>query len=170
MSQATPTLHLVCGKAASGKSTLTAQLAQTEKTVVIAEDAWLAALFGDEITSIRDYVRYASRLRGALHPHIVALLRTGLSVVLDFPANTVETREWMRDLLEASQVANKLHVLEVPDAVCKARLRARNARGDHPFSVTDEQFEQLASHFVAPTGAEGFDIVRHPFKPDRPER
>lgn len=166
MSRSTPTLHLVCGKAASGKSTLTDLLARDAQTVVIAEDEWLAALFGDEMKTIRDYLRCASRLRGAMQPHVVALLRAGMSVVLDFPANTVETRKWMRELVEAGQAANRLHYLDVPDDVCKARLRARNARGDHPFSVTDEEFDQLARHFVAPTEDEGFDIVRHEVQPD----
>ncbi len=161
MTQAPPTLHLVCGKAASGKSTLTASLGHAPGTVVIAEDDWLAGLFADEMVSISDYVRCSAKLREVMGPHVVSLLRAGLSVVLDFPANTVATRAWMRGLAEGANVANQLHFLDVPDDICKARLRARNDSGAHPFSVTDEQFEQLARHFVAPSEAEGFVIVRH---------
>ncbi|WP_439521227.1 AAA family ATPase [Marivita sp.] len=40
----TPTLHLLCGKIASGKSTLTVQLSRTAGTIVIAEDEWLNGL------------------------------------------------------------------------------------------------------------------------------
>jgi hypothetical protein len=32
-------------------------------------------------------------------PHIVDILQQGLSVVLDFPANTVTYRNWMRSLI-----------------------------------------------------------------------
>lgn len=161
MTQAPPTLHLICGKAASGKSTLTASLGQAAGTVVIAEDDWLAALYSDEMVSISDYVRCSAKLRAVMGPHVVSLLDAGLSVVLDFPANTVATRAWMRSIAEGAQAAHRLHFLDVPDAVCKARLRARNASGAHPFSVTDEQFEQLARHFVVPSEDEGFVIVRH---------
>lgn len=161
MARPTPTLHLVCGKAAAGKSTLTARLGAASGTVVIAEDAWLAALYGDEMATLRDYVRCAGRLRGAMGPHVIALLRAGVTVVLDFPANTVEARAWMRGLSEAAGADNRLHVLDVPDAVCKARLRARNRSGDHPFTLTEDQFDQLAKHFVPPTEDEGFEIVRH---------
>jgi len=161
MSQTLPTLHLLCGKAASGKSTLTARLGAAPGTVVIAEDDWLAALFGDQMTTLADYLRCATRLRAIMEPHVVALLRAGTSVVLDFPANTVETRRWMRRLVDTSGAAHRLHVLDVPDAVCKARLRARNARGDHPFAVTEAQFDQLSRHFVPPSEDEGFDIVWH---------
>ena len=161
MTQALPTLHLVCGKAASGKSTLTASLGQAAGTVVIAEDDWLAGLFADEMVSISDYVRCSAKLRAVMGSHVVSLLGAGLSVVLDFPANTVANRAWMRGIAEGAQAAHRLHYLDVPDDICKARLRARNASGMHPFSVTDEQFEQLARHFVPPSEAEGFVIVRH---------
>lgn len=161
MTQTEPMLHLLCGKPASGKSTLTARLSQTAKTVVIAEDDWLATLYGDQMTALPDYVRCSARLRDAIAPHVTALLRAGVSVVLDFPANTVETRRWMRSLVVASGAAHRLHYLDVPDALCKARLRARNASGNHPFAVTEAQFDRIAEHFVPPSEDEGFDILRH---------
>ncbi|MBP2497615.1 putative kinase [Methylobacterium sp. PvP062] len=44
----------------------------------------------------------------------MALLRLGLSVVLDFPANTVASRARMRTLFEAAGVAHRLHVPTCP--------------------------------------------------------
>ena len=161
MTRSTPMLHLLCGKAASGKSTLAARLGKAPNTVVIAEDAWLFALFGDEMTALADYVRCAAKLRAAMAPHVVALLRSGTSVVLDFPANTVETRRWMREMIDASGARHQMHLLDVTDDVAKARLRARNAGGDHPFAVTEDQFDRLAKHFVPPSEDEGFEVVRH---------
>ena len=58
-----PTLHMVCGKIASGKSTLIAALAQQPRTILISEDVWLGALFVDQMSSPADYVRAAARLR-----------------------------------------------------------------------------------------------------------
>lgn len=156
-----PTLHLVCGKIAAGKSTLTDRLGQQPGTVVVAEDHWLARLYPGEQTSLADYARNAGRLRDAMAPHLVALLRLDLSVVLDFPANTVASRAWMRTLFEAAGVAHQLHVLDVPDAVCKARLRLRNAEGAHPFTVTDAEFDLFSRYFVPPDPEEGFTLVVH---------
>ncbi|MDQ2091110.1 AAA family ATPase [Marimonas arenosa] len=161
MSRSSPTLHLVCGKVASGKSTLTRKLGQSPGTVVIAEDDWLSALFSDEMSSISDYARCAAKLRNTMGPHVASLLKSGVSVVLDFPANTLASRTWMRGIIQAANVAHRLHYLDVPDEVCIARLRARNAGGEHPFVVTDEQFRQLSEHFVVPSTGEGFNIVRH---------
>ena len=161
MSPTSPTLHLLCGKIASGKSTLTAKLGGVDGTVVIAEDDWLNVLYSHEMPSISDYARCTSQLRRIMGPHIASLLNAGVSVVLDFPANTIETRNWMRGILEQTNAAHRLHVLDVPDEVCLARLHARNAHGDHPFAATEEQFRQFSRHFLAPSPDEGFDIVLH---------
>ena len=154
-----PTLHLLCGKIASGKSTLAAELAAAPGTVLISEDAWLAPLYGEEMLSVADYVRCAARLRAAMQPHLTALLQAGVSVVLDFPANTVENRAWMKTVIAQSGVAHRLHYLDTPDDLCKARLRARNAAGEHAFAATDAQFDLITRYFVAPCEEEGFQTV-----------
>lgn len=156
-----PMLHLLCGKIAAGKSTLAARLAKAEGAILLSEDAWLAALYGDEMKTLADFVHYSGRLRGIMEPHVASLLRTGVSVVLDFAANTVETRAWMRRILDATGARHKLHVLTPPDEVCLARLRARNARGEHPFAATEAQFERVSKHFVPPSEEEGFVIMVH---------
>lgn len=108
-----------------------------------------------------DYMRFSAKLRGAMAPHVELLLAAGVSVVLDYPANTVAQRRWMQSLVECSNQSHQMHVLDVPDAVCLARLRARNASGTHPFSVTDAQFFRFAAHFVPPRPVEGFNVIQH---------
>lgn len=156
-----PKLHILCGKIAAGKSTLAKRLGSLPGTVAIAEDDWLNALFAEEIRTVKDYVRCSTNLKGIMGPHVATLLSTGFSVVLDFPANTPGQRRWFKDIIETTGVSHNLHLLDVPDAVCLARLHARNAAGDHPFAVTDAQFHEVTSHFTAPTQVEGFNIVRH---------
>jgi predicted kinase len=152
---------MVCGKIAAGKSTLTRRLASAPATVLISEDAWLDALYPGEIHELSDYVRAAGRLKQAMAGHVAALLSAGVSVVLDFPANTVANRAWARGIFEKAGATHQLHFLDVPDAVCKERLRARNAGGDHPFETSDAEFDLITRHFVAPAAQEGFEIVRH---------
>jgi predicted kinase len=140
---------------------MAARLATAPGTVLIAEDVWLDALFADELHSLQDYVRCSSKLRSVMGHHVVALLEAGVSVVLDFPANTVAQRTWMREILAGTEATHQLHVFDVSDEVCLVRLRARNAAGDHPFAVTEAQFHQFSSHFSAPTASEGFNLVVH---------
>lgn len=161
------TLHLICGKIAAGKSTLAARLAAVPGTILISEDAWLSCLYKDEQKTIEDYVRNSRRLREVMGDHIVTLLKAGLSIVLDFPANTPASRQWMRSLFERAGVPHQLHFLDVPDDVCKARLRARNAAGTHAFNASDEEYELFTSYFVPPSADEGFDIKTYRVTPSR---
>ncbi|MRT58586.1 AAA family ATPase [Enterobacteriaceae bacterium RIT693] len=156
-----PTLHLLCGKIAAGKSTLSAKLMVTPNTILVSEDRWLAALYGEQMQSVADYVACSGKLKNALTPHLVSLLRSGLSVVLDFPANTLANRQWMKTLIDQAGVDNRLHYLDVPDDVCRERLRARNSSGTHDFAATDAQFDLITRYFVAPDESEGFTIIRH---------
>lgn len=161
MAATPPTLHMLCGKIASGKSTLAARLGAMEGTVVISEDDWLAALYSDRMATIADYLSCAANLRQVMAPHVETLLRAGVSVVLDFPANTVETRAWMRAVIERTRVAHQLHLLQASDAQCLERLRRRNEKGHHPFAATEAQFHRVTAHFSPPTPDEGFHIVLH---------
>jgi len=155
-----PTLHLVCGKIASGKSTLTSRLAQAPQTVRVSEDSLLAQLFPGQIACLADYVACAARLRAAIAPLCLQMLQAGVSVVLDFPANTPASRAWMRELFQQAGTRHVLHYLDVADDECKARLRQRNASGLHPFSTSEAQFDDITRHFVPPQASEGFQIVR----------
>src|SRR5258708_4200746 len=156
-----PTLFLLCRKIAAGKSTLARRLAALPATLLISEDHWTSNLFADDLRTIEDYGRYSARLRAAMGPHIVDILRQGLSVVLDFPANTVPNRDWMRALIAQANVAHELHHLDIPDTICRQRLRQRNAGGEHPFQVSDAEYDQFTRYFVAPEAGEGFNVVVH---------
>lgn len=107
-------------------------------------------------------MRRAGQFRAVVGPHVTDLLTAGVSVVLDFQANTVEARGWLRGLLMGTNAAHVLHLLDVPEEVCLARLRARNKEGLHPFAVTEDQFRQVSRHFVPPAPEEGFVIEVHP--------
>jgi len=67
----------------------------------------------------------------------------------------------MKGIADEAGVPHLLHWLDVPDEVCKARLRARNASGAHEFAPTDAHFDLLTSYFVPPTAGEGLEIVVH---------
>ncbi len=155
------TLYLLCGKIAAGKSTLARRLATRPATLLITMDDWMSILFPTENRTIEDFALLSARLRAAMGPHVVDILRHDLSVVLDFPANTVKWRSWMRCLITEANVAHELHFLDVPDAISKERLRQRNESGVHPYQVDEATYDLFMSYFVPPTADEGFNIVTH---------
>jgi hypothetical protein len=68
----------------------------------------------------------------------------------------------MRGIFEATGSAHRLHLLDVPDEICLARLQLRNASGRHEYVVSRAEFEEFTGCFEPPTPEEGFDIVAHP--------
>jgi predicted kinase len=159
MSGSNATLHMLCGKIAAGKSTLSAKLAQAERTLMISEDRWIEQLYGPELLTLADYFERSDRLRRTLAPHIVSLLRAGVSVVLDFHANTLGSRAWMRALFEEAEASHRFHFLDIPDEICRARMYARKAAGGT--GVSDSEFDHVTSFFAPPDPSEGFDVIRY---------
>lgn len=157
----TPALHLLFGLPGAGKSTLAQRLAAAPGCICLSEDSWLSALFGDRMSALSDYRDCAAKLHSVMAPHVETLLTAGLSVVLDFPANTPETRAAWRSVATRAGAQVTLHHLATPQETCRARLSARNASGAHPFTLTDAQFDRLCQHITPPSADEGFRVIRH---------
>src|SRR6516162_1051700 len=155
-------LIFFCGKMAAGKSTLAKELADREKAVLLVQDDLLNALFPGEITDIHGFVKRSSRLKNVLAPHVCALLSKGISVVLDFPANTRVQRAWFRELIERADVEHELHFVDASDALCKSQLRERSRGLPAGTPWTREaDFEAITEYFQPPTEDENFNVVRH---------
>lgn len=156
-----PTLHPLCGKIASGKSTLANYLKAEQAAILLTEDHWLSRLYADQIHSVADYVKLSKRLPDIIGPLVIDILKAGINVVLDFPANTPADRHWLRGLADTAQASHSLHFLNVDDETCRARLHLRNERGEHDFAATDAEFDLITSYFVAPDKEEGLNVVIH---------
>lgn len=156
------TLHFLCGKMASGKSTLAKILAEKHNAILIVEDEWLSELYPDEITNIPEYLQYSSRLQNLLSNHIKSLLSSGVSVVLDFPANTENQRNWFRSIFEQSNTLHVLHFVDKNDVKCKQQLKMRSKNMPEGSAFTTEaEFDAINKYFQAPLEAEGFNIIRY---------
>lgn len=138
-------------------------IARDTPAVLICEDEWLSRL-DDPVGTVREYVAAARRIRRLLAPHVTALLRFGVSVVLDFGGNTVEDRNWVRALFEDADAAHVLHYLPADDGTCRARVRQRNdAKPEGLFFgvVSDAQLTDVNRYFVPPDPDERFNVVTH---------
>jgi len=158
-----PKLVFLCGKMAAGKSTLAAELARRENAILLVQDELLDRLFPEEIVDFPAFIKYSARLREALAGHIGALLARGVSVVLDFPANTRAQRAWFRRLFETAGVPHEMHFVDASDERCKRQLRERSRALPEGSPFTSEaEFEAITAYFRAPSDDEGFNVIRHP--------
>src|SRR5215471_13970036 len=157
-------LLFMCGKMAAGKSTLSKELAAREDAVHLAQDDLLGTLYPGEFVDLAALVKYSTRLRSALTPHITALLAKGVSVVLDFPANTTKQRAWFRQLIEMAGSDHELHFIVASDETCKRQLKQRSQELGLPPSAkwtTEADFDEITAYFDPPALYEGFNVIRH---------
>jgi predicted kinase len=155
------TLHFICGRLASGKTTLARQIAVDGPAVLICEDLWLSKM-SDGIYSLEDYMKWSRRCRDVMKPLIIEILKSGASVVLDFAGNTPGERGWVRSLFESAGAEHVLHYLDVPEEVCLARLKFRNEtkpEGLYFATTSEEEFNVISRYFKPPDVKENFNIL-----------
>lgn len=156
------TLYIFCGKMASGKSTLAKKVSERESSVLISEDVLLSQLYPNQVVDVATYVQYSENVKAAMGPLFIDLLDRGTSVVLDFPANTIDQRKWMANIVAQSGARSEFHYLNCSDAICKERLKMRVIREpDRQASDTEEMFDAITKYFEPPTTDEGFEIIYH---------
>jgi predicted kinase len=154
-----PTLHFLCGKMAAGKTTLARHLSSEYHAVLVCEDIWLQRLYPEEITDFDSYLKYSARLKSVVGPHVEAMLKHGLSIVLDYPANTLRARAWVWEIFEAAQANHVLHFVDTPNDRCLEQLERRNQEKPvGSVEMSAEQFEAITVLFVAPQKHEGFKV------------
>lgn len=165
------TLYFFCGKMAAGKSTLATQLAADNNAMLLAEDDLLATLYPQQIQDVASYADKAGKLRTALQPMVQGMLQRGVNVVMDFPANTEQQRNWFRQVLQgtATKADNEANVTDSPhelhhiicdDDLCKAQLAKRAAELGRA-TDTVEMFDAMSRFYQPVTAAEQFNVVEH---------
>jgi hypothetical protein len=61
----------------TGKTTVAARLAQEHGAILISEDTWLMRLFGDQMKTLDDYIRFSQQLKTVVGQLVVDLRPEG---------------------------------------------------------------------------------------------
>ena len=134
----------------------------------MSEDDWLSVLYPEEIKSFDDYLKYSNRLKPLLKSHLISILNSGVSVVMDFPANTRNQRAWFKDIFLIQGIPHRLIYFEIDDKTCIEQIAKRREtnpersalRSSASLSLfdTEEVFRHVTSFFQPPSTDEGFSI------------
>lgn len=150
-----------CGKMGAGKSTKAKEIAIATNAVLLSEDEWLESLYSGEIQSLDDYIKYSKKIKPLVKNLVQSILSTGKDVVMDFPANTVSQRLWLKEIHSEIEAPHRMLYLDASNEVCLRHIAQR--RIDYPErNATDsvEIFEAVTKFFTAPSPEEGFNLVK----------
>ncbi len=144
------TVHLLCGKTGSGKTTLARRLEHERGAVALSVDPWMIRLFGQhmprEVFDARLHV-----CTDLLYGVAERLTQLGVDVILDWGFWSRADRDAARARVAASGAQAVLYFLDTPDGVILECLKRRNAQppGDD-YEIPPEMFALFAARFEPP--------------------
>jgi carboxylesterase len=153
------TVHLFCGLATAGKTTLAKELEQSHNAIRFTLDAWMidltdATIFDDE------YGVLVEKLKERIWKTAVSILKQGTDVILDWSLWNPERRQkWISRINELG-AEYTLYYLNLPIEELRRRMQARNDNlpsGAH-FSPLAE-LDRFFPLFTPPTADEGLNVV-----------
>lgn len=155
-----PTLYLLCGLPATGKTTRARELEAMANAVRLTADEWIARLYPDDAeAAARDERR--DRVEQLQWQVAERLLGVGTDVVLDWGLWSKDERAHYRQRAEALGAQVRVELVEAPLSVLRRRLAERN-RDPPPgtFRISAGELEEFATLFERPTSEE-LAIARH---------
>ena len=148
--EAPPTLYLMVGLPASGKTTRARQVESANRALRLSPDEWMIPLFGEsEAGGKRDV------LEGRLIRVGLRALELGVNVVLDFGLWGRDERSALRWLATRVGAHCQLEHLAVAEAVQLSRAQDRLARTPaETFAISAAELARWRAHFEPPDAAE----------------
>lgn len=149
------TVHLLCGKTGSGKTTFARRLEQSG-AMRFSIDEWMLRLYGAHLPRKEFDARLSICLDLVLELS-ERLAELGVPVVIDAGFWRKEERRRARARLEQKGLRTCLHYFDVPEHELWQRLEQRNS--DLPngtFEITREMFELFSGWFEPPGADENF--------------
>ena len=137
----------MCGKICSGKSTYAQQLRRKHRAVILSVDEITLALFGRNVGAEHD--SYVEKAEAYLYRKSLEILKTGISVILDWGFWTKQERAYARAFYAGKGIQNELHYIDIDSAEWERRRQKRNA--DVLANFTDAYYvdDGLAAKFEA---------------------
>ena len=94
-------------------------------------------------------------LRPLVKSHVQQILLTGINVVLDFPANTLMQRAWLKKIALEINTNHQLIYLDIDDQTCINQIaKRRSEQPERATFDTEEMFHHVTKYFEAPTESE----------------
>jgi predicted kinase len=157
------TAHLISGLPCSGKTTYATALKADTDSVLFSLDRWLITAFGKYSIARVGHEEHTRRVLGCrtlIWDAASESLRRSVDVILDDGFFFREHRMRYVEMARAIGARTKIHLIDAPPDVIRARLIARNAHlPPYNFAIDLDTLRGFEGLFEPPREDEGADVV-----------
>lgn len=157
------TTHLISGLPCSGKTTYAVGLRSELNGVLFSLDRWLITVFGKyAIAEVGpdEHLRRVLACRELVWDSAAELLKRGVDVILDDRFFLRENRMRCIELSRRAGAGAKIHFIDTPLSVIRARLEQRNAALPmYNFWIGPDSLAAFVDLFEIPSTDEGADVI-----------
>ena len=148
--------YVICGFIGAGKTTFARKLEKETKAIRITKDEWIIKIFGNKITSDKNFEVYDKNITELATNIAFKILKAGKDVILDEGFWVKSQRDDIKKKI--LQVGAKPIFYYVESSVEKMKERVIN-RSKNPtkdsFEINEEMFDKYLKYWEPPKKEEG---------------
>ena len=160
MNKKQPIAYVICGFIGAGKTTFARKLEKETKAIRITKDEWIIKIFGNKITSDKNFEVYDKNITELATNIAFKILKAGKDVILDEGFWVKSQRDDIKKKI--LQVGAKPIFYYVETSVEKMKERVIN-RSNNPtkdsFEINEEMFDKYLKYWEPPTVEEDILLV-----------
>ncbi len=160
MNNKQPIAYVICGFIGAGKTTFARKLEKETKAIRITKDEWIIKIFGNKITSDKNFERYDKNITELATDIALNILKAGKDVILDEGFWAKSQRDEMKKKI--LDIGAKPIFYYVESSVEKMKERVINRSKRPPvdsFEINKEMFDKYLKYWEPPTVEEDILLV-----------
>ena len=161
MNNRQPIAYVICGFIGAGKTTFARKLEKETGAVRITKDEWIIKIFGNKITSDKNFEEYDKGVIDLARDIAFKILKSGGDVIIDEGFWVKSQRDEIKKKI--LQIGAKPIFYYVESSVEKMKERVIN-RSKNPtkdsFEISEEMFNSYLKYWQAPDESENLKVVK----------
>ena len=161
MNNKLPIAHVICGFIGAGKTTFARKLEMETGAVRITKDEWVIKIFGNKITSDKNFEIYDKSITKLATDIAFKILRSGGGVIIDEGFWVKSQRDDIKKKILEIGAKPIFYYVECP--VEKLRERVVNRSKNPPidsFEISGEMFVSYLKYWQAPDESEHVIVIK----------
>ena len=156
-----PVAHIICGFIGAGKTTFAKKLEKETGAIRITKDEWIVKIFGNKITSDKNFEEYDKRITQLAKDIAFKILQSGGDVILDEGFWVKSQRDDIKQKISEIGAKPILYYVECPVEEMRKRFVSRSKiPPEDSFEISGEMFDGYLKYWKPPEEDENFVLAK----------